>query len=89
MPGSGRSPKQGNGNEPGESHEQRSLAGYSPWGHKSRTQLSDFLLHTCTFVPSPSTALIHPKPPSSPTVPPPYTPCELSTPRPSTTVFSK
>ena len=22
---------------PGESHEQRSLAGYSPWGHKSRT----------------------------------------------------
>ena len=26
---------------PGESHGQRSLAGYSPWGHKSRTQLSD------------------------------------------------
>ena len=22
---------------PGESHGQRSLAGYSPWGHKSRT----------------------------------------------------
>ena len=26
---------------PGESHGQRSLAGYSPWGH-SRTRLSDF-----------------------------------------------
>ena len=26
---------------PGESHGQRSLAGYSPWGHKSGTQLSD------------------------------------------------
>ena len=27
---------------PGESNGQRSLAGYSPWGHKSRTQLSDW-----------------------------------------------
>ena len=26
---------------PGESYGQRSLAGYSPWGRKSRTQLSD------------------------------------------------
>ena len=26
---------------PGKSHRQRSLAGYSSWGHKSRTQLSD------------------------------------------------
>ena len=26
---------------PGKSHEQRSLAGYSPWAHKSQTQLSD------------------------------------------------
>ena len=26
---------------PEKSHGQRSLAGYSPWGHKSRTQLSD------------------------------------------------
>jgi len=26
---------------PGESQGQRSLAGYSPWGHKSRTQLRD------------------------------------------------
>ena len=28
---------------PGESHGQRSLEGYSPWGHKSWTQLSDSL----------------------------------------------
>ena len=27
---------------PGKSHGQRSLAGYSPWGHKSRTRLSDW-----------------------------------------------
>ena len=26
---------------PGESHGQRSLAGYSPWGCRSRTQLSN------------------------------------------------
>ena len=26
---------------PGKFHGQRSLAGYSPWGHKSQTQLSD------------------------------------------------
>ena len=26
---------------PGESHGQRSLAGYNPWGHKSWTGLSD------------------------------------------------
>ena len=25
---------------PGKPHAQRSLAGYSPWGHKARTQLS-------------------------------------------------
>ena len=37
IPGSGRSPGEGNGNPvflPGESHGQRRLAGYSPWGHK-------------------------------------------------------
>ena len=27
---------------PGESQGQRSLAGYSPWSHKSRTQLNDY-----------------------------------------------
>ena len=39
IPGFGRSPGGGHGNPhpvflPGESHGQRSLAGYSPWGHK-------------------------------------------------------
>ena len=39
IPGSGRSPGEGHGNPlplflPGESHGQRGLAGYSPWGHK-------------------------------------------------------
>ena len=39
IPGSGRSPRKGNGNPtpvflPGESHGQRSLADYSPWGRK-------------------------------------------------------
>ena len=39
IPGLGRSPGEGNGNPhqiflPGESHGQRSLAGYSPWGGK-------------------------------------------------------
>jgi len=39
IPGSGRSPGEGNGNSlpvflPGEFHGQRSLAGYSPWGCK-------------------------------------------------------
>ena len=39
IPGSGRSPGEGNGNPlqvflPGEFHGQRSLADYSPWSHK-------------------------------------------------------
>ena len=38
IPGSGRSPGEGNGNTPvflsGKSHGQRSLVAYSPWGHK-------------------------------------------------------
>ena len=36
IPGLGRSPGEGNGNLllPGKSHEQRSLAGYGPWGGK-------------------------------------------------------
>ena len=37
IPGSGRRPAEGNGNPlqySGESHGQRSLAGYSPWGHR-------------------------------------------------------
>ena len=39
IPGSGRSPAEGNGNPfpvllPGKSHGQRSLVGYSPWSHR-------------------------------------------------------
>ena len=40
VPGSGRSPGEGNGYPlqysflPGEFHGQRNLAGYNPWGHK-------------------------------------------------------
>ena len=39
IPGLGRSPGEGKGNFtpvffPGEPHRQRSLVGYSPWGHK-------------------------------------------------------
>ena len=38
IPGSGRSPGEGNATtpvfSPGESHGQRSLAGHSPWGRK-------------------------------------------------------
>jgi len=34
IPGSGRSPGEGNAFLPGEFHGQRSLMGYSPWGHK-------------------------------------------------------
>ena len=31
---------------PGKSHEQRSLVGYSPWGHKSRALLSNEITAT-------------------------------------------
>ena len=45
IPGLGRSPEKEMATHPvflpGESHGQRSLMGYSPWGRKSRTQLSD------------------------------------------------
>ena len=38
IPGSGKYPREGNGNPllflPGKPHRQRSLVGYSPWGHK-------------------------------------------------------
>ena len=44
IPGSGRCPGGGHGNPlqvflPGESHGQRSLAGYNPWGSQNQTQL--------------------------------------------------
>ena len=43
VPGLGISPEGGNSNLPGKSHEQGSLVGYCPWGHKeseSQTWLS-------------------------------------------------
>ena len=51
IPGLGRSPGGGNGMPvflPGESHGQRSLAGYSPWGHKESdtTEQLHFLYYT-------------------------------------------
>ena len=52
IPGSQRSPGEGNGyplqssSEPGEFHGQRSLAGCSPWGHKVG---HDWATNTCTF----------------------------------------
>ena len=48
IPGSGRSPGEGNGNPlqylPGESHERRSLVGYSPRGHKESDTTEQFFL---------------------------------------------
>ena len=46
IPGWGRSPGEWNGLPalvflPGKSHGQRSLVGYSPWGHKESIQPSD------------------------------------------------
>ena len=43
IPGLERSPGEGNGNPflAGTSHGQRNQVGYSPWGPKSQTQLSD------------------------------------------------
>ena len=35
---------------PGESHGQRSLAGYSPWVFKNRTQLKWLSTHTVSFI---------------------------------------
>ena len=50
IPRSGRSPGEGTGNPLQYSclenpHGQRRMAGYSPWGCKSRTRLSDFHFH--------------------------------------------
>ena len=48
IPGSGRSPGGGHSNPvflPGESHGQRSLAGYSPWGHKE-SDMSEVTEHS-------------------------------------------
>ena len=52
IPGSGRAPGGGNGNPlqypvflPGKSHGQKSLVGYSPWGHK-QSDTNEQLTHT-------------------------------------------
>ena len=52
IPGLGRSPGVGNGNSPvflpGESHGQRNLVGYSPWGRKvSDTTQATENVHAC------------------------------------------
>ena len=45
---------------PGEFHGKRSLAGYSPWGHKSWTRLSDFHFLTRIFTqPMPNPITVH------------------------------
>ena len=58
--GSGRSPGEGHGNPLqysclGQSHRQRSLVGYSPWGCKE----SDRTEHTCTRSASAGLSAIH------------------------------
>ena len=51
IPGSKRSPEGGHGNPlpvflPGESHGQRNLVGYSPWGHKE-SDMTEVTEHAC------------------------------------------
>ena len=52
IPGSGRSPGEGNGNPllPGELCGQRSLAGYSPWGCKESDTTERLTLHYLHFI---------------------------------------
>ena len=50
IPGSGRSPGEGNGNSlqyscPGESHGGKSLVGYSPWGCKESDMTEQLHFH--------------------------------------------
>ena len=57
IPGSGRSPGEGNGNPPpvflpGESHGRRSLVGYSPWGHKESDMTEQLHLLYLPYFPS-------------------------------------
>ena len=57
IPGLGRSPGGGNGNplhysSPGESHGQRSLVGYSPWGHKELDTTEQLSTHLYTHTQS-------------------------------------
>ena len=57
--GSGRHPGGGNGNplqifSPGESHGQRSLVGYSPWGGKDLDMTEQLSTHTCNVMDKPN-----------------------------------
>ena len=52
IPGSGRSPGEGNGNPlqyscPGKSHGRRSLAGYGSWGNKELDTTEQLNRHAC------------------------------------------
>ena len=54
IPGSGRFPGEGNGNPLqysclDESHGQRTLAGYSPWGHKESGTTEPLNMHAHTL----------------------------------------
>ena len=52
IPGSGRSPGEGNASPvylPGKSHRQRSLAGYSPWGHKESDTTEELMTTTSGY----------------------------------------
>ena len=53
IPGSGKSPGEGNGNLvflPGKPYGQRSLAGYSPWGHKESDTTEWLSIHTSIYL---------------------------------------
>ena len=55
IPELGQSPGEGNGNPlsvilPGESHGQRSLAGYSPWNHKESHMTEHTHTHSHIYV---------------------------------------
>ena len=56
IPGSGRSPEGGHGNPltpvflPGESYGQRSMVGYSPWGHKEEDPTEQLSTRTCLCI---------------------------------------
>ena len=73
IPGSGSSPGGEHGNPlgflSGKSHRQRSLAGYSPWGHKGRTQLKR--LSACTHTHTHTLQKNHLEPKEQPDCPSP------------------
>ena len=63
IPGSGRCPGEGNGNPfqyflPGKFHEQRSLAGYTPWARKESDMTEETRTHAPAY-PDPLYILSH------------------------------